>query len=624
MPNGYNGKILKVNLSDGSWSVDEPGEIFYRKYLGGSALGVYYCLKEMPAGTDALATGSVLAFAPGVATGASISGASRFTVSCRSPLGGTIGDSQCGGQWGPALKNAGFDAIVVTGKSPGPVYLAINNGTVEIRDAAKIWGLATEDTRAAIRKEPGGDGMEIVCIGPAGERLVRFACISGGGSHYAGRTGAGAVMGSKNLKAIACSGKRAFEFADPKAIVELAKLGAKRSGQSGFHKILKKMGTAGVVRPQSGGNNLAARNFSYASFEGMEGLSGETLLDTIYYGKETCFGCVIGCKKKVKAEKPYKLDPAYGSPEFETIALLGSNLLIDDLAAVAKANELCNAYGMDTITTGAMISYAVESGMNGLIPEDRAGGLELRFGDPTLVHELVKQMGERRGLGADLAEGVAHCVKTFGAATEKYAIHCKGLPFPAHMAQVKMSQALTYAVNPFGADHMSSEHDWLIAAPVGAAMALGLYETRPASALDAVKARFVAYTQMYYGLLDTLALCAFCWGPDAIFSYDDLTALVRAATGWNVSFWELMKAGERRVNMMRAFNAREGFTAEHDVLPERMFEPISEGSAKGLHVPRADFETAKKFYYAFMGWNPATGNPTPEKLLELGLDPAEA
>jgi aldehyde:ferredoxin oxidoreductase len=618
---GFNGKILKVNLTAGKIDIEQPEEMFYRKYAGGSALGFYYLLKEMPAGTDALAPESVIVLAPSVLTGAPVSGVSRFTVACRSPLGGAAGDSQCGGKWGVDLKYAGFDAVVVTGKSEKPVYLWVSDGKAELRDAGAVWGKTTGDARAAIRAELGDEKVEVACIGPAGEKLARFANISGGSSNYAGRTGAGAVMGSKNLKAVACRGARApYEYADADGLRAVAKKGAASFENSKFHAILREMGTPGVVRLQAGVGNLCAKNFTYGSFDGMEKISGETLRDTIKVKDETCHACVVKCKNVVAADEPFKIDPEYGGPEFETIGLLGSNLLIDDIAAVAKGNEICNALGMDTISAGAMIAYAAECFENGLIDKEKTGGFEIKFGDSAAMLEALRMIGEREGLGDILAEGPERAIAALGADTAKFCIHAKGLSFPAHMAQVKMSQALTYAVNPFGADHMSSEHDWLIAGPNEAARGLALYEKRQFDELDAEKVKLVVYTQFFYSALDTFTLCGFCWGPDAIFGYRDLEDLVAAATGWKMTLWEIMKLGERRVNMMRAFNAREGFSAKDDTLPERMFVPIPSGDAEGRRVPREDFEKAKELYYAMLGWDAATGNPSPGKLAELGVE----
>ncbi|MFH1537375.1 MAG: aldehyde ferredoxin oxidoreductase family protein [bacterium] len=616
----FTGNILKVNLTTGSIEVERPGDSFYRKYPGGSAIGTYYCLKEMKAGTDPLGPDNVLVFAPGIMTGVAVSGLSRFTVTAKSPLTGCIGDSQCGGSWGPELKFAGFDAIVIRGRAEKPVYLWIHDGEAEIREALGLWGKFTADMRAALTEKLDDEKIQTVTIGTAGERLVRFACVSGGASNYAGRTGMGAVMGSKNLKAIACRGKSKPRLFDEELVKKIGKVGAKNFKTAGFQQILRELGTAGVVKNQHGAGNLCTRNFSNGYFEKADSISGEAMKEKLVSGSETCFGCIVRCKKVVKAEKPYKLDPAYGGPEFETIGLLGSNLEIDDIAAVARGNQLCNAYGMDTISTGAMIAYATECYENGLLSKEQTGGLEPRFGDAEIMLKMVELIGKREGIGDKLAEGFESCIGKFGKDTGKFAMQVKNNPFAAHMPQAKMSQALAYAVNPFGADHMSCEHDWLIAALGEEARGLGLDKKRTPADLDEEKVRMVVVTQFYYSLMDTLCLCGFCWGPGALFSYRDLEDLVRGSTGWEMSFWEMMKAGERRVNLMRAFNAREGIDSSADTLPERVFKPMAgPGEAKGKHVPKENFETAVKTYYEMMNWSSETGNPTPGKLRELGL-----
>lgn len=616
----YGGKILKVDLSAGKIEIEAPGELFFRKYLGGSAMGTYFCLNGMKAGTDALSPENVLVFAAGVLTGAAVSGVSRFNVTAKSPLTGCIGDAQCGGQWGPELKRAGFDAIVITGKSATPVYLWIHDGEAELRDAAKLWGKFTADVYDEIRAELDDPKAQIACVGPAGEKLVRFACVAAGGSHYAGRTGMGAVMGSKNLKAIACRGTSKPAYFNAEEVKRVAAAGSTAFKDAGFPQTLREFGTAGVVKFQHDAGNVCTRNFSRGWFEEIDGLCGETMKKDIGHSSETCFGCVVRCKQIVKSGAPLNIDPRYGSPEFETIALLGSNLEISGIANVAYGNQLCNAYGLDTISTGAMISYLIESSENGHIPAEAVSGLDLKFGDAALMHTLIEMIGKREGAGDALAEGLPSCVEKFGSATSEYAIHVKGNSLTAHLAQVKMSQAVMYAVNPFGADHMSSEHDWLIQGLGNEALALGLDEKRNREELDHEKVRMVVYTQTYYSLLDTLPLCAFCWGPGSLFSYRDLEDLVYAVTGWQVSFWELMKAGERRINMMREFNAREGIGAAEDSLPKRLFQPMGgEGAGKGKHVPEDKFKSAVKTYYSMMNWDASKGTPTEAKLRELGL-----
>ena len=616
-----NGKILLVNLTSGEITVDEPEAAFYRKYLGGGAVGAYYILKTMPAKADPLGPDNVITFCPGILTGGAFSGASRFSVNAKSPLTGCIGDSQCGGNFGPALKWAGFDAVVVTGKAPAPVYLWIHDGEAEIRDASAVWGLFTGDTRKAIAKELGDDKIRMACIGPAGERLVSFANVSGDGSDYAGRTGMGAVMGSKNLKAVVAKGDKKPEYADPETVKEIARRGAENFKTSGFPQMLKEFGTSAGTEFLSGLGCFPTRNCSRGSFEQVKGLSGETMKKTIGHGSQACFGCVVRCRQIASASEPYEIDPEYGAPEYETIGMLGGNLEIGDIAAVARANMLCNAYGMDTINTGAAIAWLIECHENGLAPAAKTKGLDLRFGNPDVMLQLVEMIGERRGIGDLLARGLEACVAAFGSRSAEYAVHVKNNAIPAHLPQVKKSQALAYAVNPFGADHMSTEHDGIIMKIGAAARGLGLDAERGIADLDREKVRMVVYTQYYYSLLDALSLCMFCWGPGALFSYGDLVQMINAATGWDMTFWELMKAGERRVNMMRAFNAREGVDSQYDRLPERVFKPMpGPGAGLGAHVPREAFQDAVKTYYRMMNWDDYTGTPGPEKLCELGLD----
>jgi len=615
-----NGKILKVNLSSGDCTIEEPDTTFYRKYLGGGSIGTYYCLKEMKAGVDPLSSENVLVFAPSILTGAAVSGVSRFNVTAKSPLTGCIGDSQCGGGWGPELKRSGFDAVLIRGCSPKPVYLWIHDGNYELKDASHLWGKFTAETREILADELGSAKIQTVCIGPAGEGMVRFACISGGSSDYAGRTGLGGVMGSKRLKAIVCKGSNRMSLFSSEGVKQVAGKGARRFKGSKVLQTLRAYGTPGIIKAQHAAGNLATRNFSRGYFEKVDSICGENLKQIAGAGEKTCYGCVVRCRHLAKAEKAYKVDPAYGGPEFETIALLGSNLEISDIIAVARGSQLCNAYGLDTISTGAIIAYLIESFENKLVSEEQTEGLELKFADPEVMLRLIEKIGNREGIGNILSEGMDTCIKEFGDPTAEYAIQVKNNPSPQHLPQVKMSQALAYAINPFGADHMSSEHDWLIEGLDNDARSLGLDEERKPWELDHEKVRMVVYSQIYYSLLDTLCLCAFCWGPGSLFNHRDLESLIYYATGMELSNWELMKAGERRINLMRAFNAREGISSDHDRLPKRFFQPMAgAGAGEGKHVREEDFKRAIKTYYSMMNWDPDTGNPTMGKLQELGL-----
>ncbi|MHC4228363.1 MAG: aldehyde ferredoxin oxidoreductase family protein [Planctomycetota bacterium] len=632
MPNGFTGTILRVNLTTSTIEKQNFHEQFYRIYMGGGAFGTYFLLKETAAETDALAEENVLTVAPGVTTGAAVSGVSRCCVTALSPATGAVGDSQTGGSIGPMVKRAGYDAIVIAGKSRTPAYLLVDGSDVRIRDASHLKGRSVLDVHDAFTQELGGGKLSVLQCGPAGENLVRFACLMADLNDVAGRTGMGAVFGSKNLRAIVVKGGSKISFADPAGLKELGRLAAERLPGSGFPTTLSKYGTPGVVGFQAEVGNLATHNYSRSYHEGYKELDGAAFEPGMGAGHTTCFGCVVGCRRKVKIEKPYKVTDRLGGPEFETLGLLGSNLDITDSAAVAKANELCNNYGIDTITMGGLAAYLFECAEKGLIAPEATDGKSLGFGDPDALFWLIERIAGRQGIGDILADGFESAIKNFGPATAACAIHVKNNGLAVHMAQVKPSQALMYAVCPIGPDHMSSEHDWLLVSDSEARKGLGIFKNADPALADRSgissttdsfgpdKVRMTVYSQYFYSLLDTLSLCMFCWGPGNLFNYSELTDLLGATTGWECTLWELMKVGERRVNMMRQLNAKRGFTREHDCLPARLGKALPDGPAKGKHVDTKAFAKMLDQYYDLMGWDSKTGNPTPAKLLELGLE----
>jgi len=626
MPYGYNGKILKVDLTGRTWTVDEPGEDFYRRYLGGSGIGLHYILKETPVGADPLGPDNVLSFAVGVTTGAAFSGNARICANARSPLTGAIGDSQAGGFFPAELKAAGYDAIILKGCASSPVYLWIKDGEVEIRDASHLWGHSTGETEDLLRRELGDPKIEITEIGPAGEGLARLACITNMACRAHGRNGLGAVMGSKKLKAIAVRGTRPPKPADPEALKELAQWGARNVPSNSSTAGLQADGTARILDNQHFDGGLPTRNWTSGVFEGYEKITGETMTATILKGRDTCYACATRCKRVVEVkEGRFQVDPRYGGPEYETAATFGSYCGVDDLAAVAKANELCNRYGLDTIGTGATIAWAMDCFERGLITSADTGGMELRFGNAEAMVALVEQMAFRRGFGEILADGSARAARILGRGAESLVTAVKGAELPAHMPEVKRSLGLIYAVNPFGADHMSSEHDPSYAPSAGRRdrtrlAYLGLRDPQPDRALNEEKVRFAWITQKMFSIADTLCLCQFDWGPAwQLYGPEQFAPLVKAVTGWDITLEELMLAGERRINMMRQFNAREGFTRRDDVLPPKVLQPKVGGASDGVAVTVAELEAAKDAYYRIAGWDPVTGNPTPERLEALGI-----
>jgi aldehyde:ferredoxin oxidoreductase len=635
MPHGYNGKILHVNLTSGQLSVEEPDEGFYRKYMGGSALAMYYLLKEMPAGADPLGPENVLVLALSVLTGAAISGQSRMTAAAKSPLTGGIGDSQGGGFFPAELKFAGFDAIVIKGKAEKPVYLWINNGEYELREAAHLWGKITGEAEAMIKEELGDDKIEVWQIGPAGEKGVRFAGVFSMSNRANGRTGMGAVLGSKNLKAIAVRGKKRPSIADKKGLNQLAKWGAANLEDSDIAG-LAKYGTAETTGANQTSGTLPTYNYNSGVFDQWEAIDGTTMYDTILrgasegkqdrLGRDTCYACTVRCKRVVEIkEGKYNVDPHYGGPEYETTSTFGNYCAIDDLPAISKANEICNKYGMDSISCGATIAWAFEAFNEGKLTLEDTDGLDLTWGNAESMVKLVEKIAKREGFGDLLAEGSQRAAQKIGRGTEAYLITVKGQEAPAHMPRVKRSLAVIYAANPFGADHQSSEHDPAVEGDfeyyTDRLAVLGFNQEQEPQSLNDEKIRFAMVSQHMYSAMDSLNLCQFVYGPAwQLYGPEDMVELVRTVTGWEeVSFDELQKVGERRLNMMRVFNAREGIDRKADVLPEKLFKPLKGGISDGWQLDRDEVEAALDKYFEFCGWEIETGIPSRAKLEELDL-----
>jgi aldehyde:ferredoxin oxidoreductase len=614
---GFCGQALWIDLQRQQAERKPLEEELLRVYPGGGLLGAYQVYRLTEADTDALSPGNPLVIATGPAAGAAVSGVSRASACALSPLTGVIGESQAGGQLAPALKKAGLDALVITGRAPRPLWLRIENQRVSFEDASEIAGLSTIEVLDRLEEKCGREAVIVQC-GPAGEKQVRFANMLSGRNDVFGRTGLGAVLGAKKLRALAVSGSGATIFADVGALKSLARRGAQRLEQASFPLTLSRHGTAGVVGFQAQAGNLASHNHSRGSIEGYEKLAGESFEPLMGAGATTCYGCVVRCRRKVKHLQA-GIHAGLGGPEFETLGLLGSNLDITDPVEVARSNQLCNELGLDTITTGALLAWLMECRERGLISPAQLEGIDLRFGDAEAAREVIRRIGQRQGIGNILADGFGRAIEHFGRGCEPYAVHTKNQGFAVHMPQVKPSQALIYAASPIGPDHQSSEHDWLLEAGGDDCFGLGIVGRGDRASTGPAKVRMTVFSQQYYSLLDTLCLCDFCWGPGNLFTYSELTELVRAATGWGVTFHELMKAGERRIHLMRRLNARRGFDRRQDRLPPRMFEPLGEGPSRGRRVAE-NFGELLDQYYQVLGCDPLTGHPTPGKLLELGLE----
>lgn len=613
--NGYTGKILKVDLSTGSIEVEEPPESLYRRYLGGNGFIGYYLLKEMPKGADPLGPDNLLIFAGGALTGIPVAGSGRNAVGGKSPLTGGYGEADVGGFFGAEMRRAGFDAVVIRGQAPSPVYLWLHDGQAEIRPAAHLWGMKTRECQEAIRAELGDKQIRLAMIGPGGEKLVRFACIINDLKHAAGRTGLGAVMGAKRLKAVAARGRTAVPVADEEGVRELARW--MRDHWREKSERMHDLGTSGGLLDLNQSGALPTRNFQDGQFAGADKISGEAMRDTILIDRGGCYACPLRCKRVVEVkDEEYQVDPAYGGPEYETIGSFGSNCGVDDLRAIAKANELCNAYGLDTISAGMAVSFAMECFENGLLTLEDTGGLELTFGNAAAMVEITRQICEREGLGDLLAEGPTRAAKKIGPAAQAFVLDVKGQPFPMHECRTRHGQALGYAVSPTGADHMHNFWDGgLSKTPLSQDLqSLGIYESVPQTELNPHKVRAYTISTTWRWVANHFGQCMFLpW------SRDQIVQLVRTITGWRTNIYELMKVAERGVTMARVFNLREGLSRADDVLPLRVQSPHVSGTLNEKPVDPEALQEAITLFYGMMGWDPETGEPTEAKLHELDI-----
>lgn len=618
MSHGYTGRILRVDLSSRKSVIEEPAENFYRQYFGGEGFVSYFLLKEVPPEVDALGPENKLIFAAGPLTGVPVGGCGRHCVGAKSPLTGGFGESEAGGYWGTELKLAGFDAIIVEGKADKPVYIFIQDGQVEIKNAQHLWGMKTLECQDAICEELGDKNVKVTLIGPAGENLVSFACVLNDLDAAAGRTGMGAVMGSKNLKAIACRGHQRLSLANPEAVSAIGHW--IRDNTPVANKGMRDFGTARVVKILNDAGGLPTRNFQLGSIDGVDAITGQTMTDTILVKRRSCFACPVQCKREVKVDGPYTVDSRYGGPEYETIAALGSNCGITDLKAIAKGHEVTNAYGIDSISCGMAISFAMECFENGLLTLKDTGGIDLRFGNATAMLQMIELISRREGLGALLAQGVARAAKEIGHGAEEFALHIKGQELPMHEPRWKQGLGVGYAVSPTGADHCHNIHDpaYTSLTPLMEDLkALGVLEPLAVDDLSPAKIRILTYHSNWMHFLNSAVCCFFVMVYGSV-GFQRVSDLVSAVTGWNTSVFELIKVGERAATLGRIYNLGNGFTAQDDILPKRFFTPQASGPLQGVALDREAFHKATEAYYEMMGW--PGGKPSPTKLGELGID----
>ncbi|MEM1507481.1 MAG: aldehyde ferredoxin oxidoreductase family protein [Candidatus Bathyarchaeia archaeon] len=611
MVGGYAGKIVEVNLSNGRVKEENLDLSLARRLIGCLGISSKIMLEMVDRDVEPLSPENKLIFATGVLTGSNAPAACKSIIVSRSPLTNIWGESIFSANSGIELKRAGYDMLLVDGKAEKPVYLWIHDGGIEIRDASGIWGMDTFTACESIKKDLGERKAAVASIGPAGERLVRLASIISDNGRAAGRCGLGAVMGSKNLKAIAVLGSRRIDVANPEAlaglsreIVEIVKDRMKAFTEYGTSR--------GVVAFEEMGN-LPIKNWIMGRFPGAEKISGMKMAETILSDRKSCFSCPVACGRYVKiSEGPYAPLEGYG-PEYETIAALGSLCMNDNLEAIAKANDLCNRFGLDTISVGATIAFAMECYEKGIVTKEDTGGVELRWGDPDAIIKMVVLIGRREGFGAILGEGVKRAAEIIGKGAERYAMHVKGLEIPMHNPYRFKEMGLQYAVSERGACHLRG----LSMLPSRGILLpdIGFNEKLDGFAIEG-KAHVVKVMQDVCRVVDALGICKFVYLFGGV-PLRKIVQLYTAVTGWETTLEDLLRAGERIWMLQRLFNVRMGVSRKDDTLPRRFLEePMVDGAAKGQTV---NLEPMLEEYYVERGLD-CEGRPRREKLLELGLD----
>jgi len=612
---GWMGKILRIDLTDKQTTEEKIATNVLREFIGGRGLGAKLLLEDLKPGIDPLGPENEIIFSAGPLGGVPVAGATRCAILGKSPLTGIYGETNCSGSFGPEIKRCGYDAIVVQGASETPVYVLVQDNEVKIKNAKHIWGKTTGEAHSSLLKDIGSEKAHTACIGPAGENLVKYASVICDLFHAGGRVGLGAVMGSKMLKALGLYGSNEIEVADNERFKQLNKEIAKEVYAKG--EAHRKYGTAETIAIFNETGRLPTKGYRKGVFDGAHKISGETMADTILIRRDACLACPIACNRIVKADEQYEVDPAYGGPEYETLAALGSFCCNDNLVAICKANELCNKYGLDTMSTGVSIAFAMECFEKGLLTCSDAGGIDLTWGNHETIIELIHQIVQKKGLGKLLCEGVRVASSKIKG-SEDFALHIKGLEMPFHDPRVKVGMGLSFATSNRGACHLQSFSDSVFENKNGLIKELGMNEPVSRTETNELKSKYVAISQDLNALYDSLVVCKWTIFPFG-YSLNTLTSLVTAVTGCNFTLRELAVVGERAFNLGRIFNSREGIARKDDTIPIRFAEPLEPPNPNKGIFPQYVLDKMLDYYYEARGWDIETGLPKPGKLIELGL-----
>lgn len=600
---GYWRKVLRIDLTKGSAETEDIDQSLIEQYLGGAGLAAKYILDGVGPGADPLSPENALVFSVGPFQGTRIPGSGRWIISSKSPLTGILADSCAGGNWGPEFKRSGFDALVISGKAESPVYLWINDGRAEIRDATRIWGKPISETDAAVKEDLQASGARVACIGPAGENLVRFACVANR-SGYAGRCGLGAVMGSKNLKAVAVQGTKEVEIAHPQETNDYSKALFKKYYDATLNTMRKYGTTASMKKYYDRGYGLV-KNWREWEFENAGQIDGAHFLD-MTVKPVACAYCPLACHRRTRVEDPEKYAYEGYGPEYESISMLGWLNKISDAKSIGYLGHLCNEYGMDTMTTGSIIGFATECYEKGWISAKDLDGIEPRWGDADAAIALTHKIAQKEGFGSIFAEGVVQAAEHVGQNSSEIVLHCKKLDYPAHDPRSFYPAALNYATGTRGACHQRGFVTWHASGVLIPEWGIDrVFETGSGTlhSMENAPEITVKY-QNWAALFNSLVQCEYMiFGGLRLSQQIDL---LRHVTGWDVDAACLEEAAERIFTLQRAINVSYGISRKDDTVPQRMFQPLQAGISAGK-TPQL-FDKALQEYYRLRKWD-SDGKP---------------
>ena len=611
---GGHGKILRVNLSEGKVSQEDIPEDLFDKFLTGAGLATHYLFREVPKGAEPLGPENELILMTGALTGTIAPSTGRFNWVFKSPLTGIWAQSNSAGFWGVDFKKTGYDGIIFQGISPKPVYLVIEEDKAELRDASHLWGKSVSETTKMIQEEL-GEKFNVDCIGIAGENQVRYASIMNDLHRAAGRCGGGAVMGSKLLKAIAVRGTKPVNIANPTAFKKVSEKQFELLDQHMFKVALETFGTNVVIDLVNARGGFPTRNWQTCVFPELEEINAQALSEKVLIEPMGCFACPLRCGRRSEIRQGKYKGASGEGPEFESVGTLGGSCHVTDMEAITMAHYLCDDYGLDTISTGATIGFAIECYEKEILTKSDTDGLELRFGDPDIVIELIHKIAKREGFGDFLAEGTRRMAQKLDKGSERFAMNVKGLELPAYDSRAVQITGLAYAVANRGGDHVTAyiQGPTFLDIPF---LCIPDSQIKDSLVADPEEVHILVDLENVMTALDTLGACKFM---GFCVASDEWVELVAHCLGRDFTYDDLMRVGERAYNLARVFNVREGVTRADDTLPPRLLEePLPEGPAAGKVNENLPAMLDK--YYELRGWDKATGKPTPEKLKELGLE----